>query len=222
MCGRYAQTGKVRRHVRSLAEIQGDMPEVPDRWNVAPTQGSLVLRARLGRLAADWLTWGLSEGSTSSVRPINARIESAAIKPAFRESWQARRAIIGVDGWYEWQKRNGKKQPFYFRRQDGEPTLFGGLWTAETFCLITTTADGHLAHIHDRRPFSVRPGDIQRWINEPPESGDEALSLAVPAYEIIFHPVSPLVNRTNQDGPELIEAIILSDNPLRPEQINLF
>ncbi len=221
MCGRYAQTGKVRRRVRSLAEIEGELPNAPDSWNVAPTQGSLVLRSRAGKLAADWLTWGLSEGATSLIRPINARIESAATKPTFREAWQFRRGIIGVDGWYEWQLREGRKQPFYFRRQDGEPTFFGGLWTGDTFCLITTTADGHLAQIHDRRPLSVRPDDATRWIEETPASIDEVISRAVPAAEILFYPVSPGVNRTNVDGPELVEPILLTDLPRKPEQIDL-
>jgi putative SOS response-associated peptidase YedK len=172
-------------------------------------------------LAADWLTWGLGDGPSPAVRPINARIESVATKSTFREAWQMRRGVIGVDGWYEWQARNGQKQPFYFRRQDGEATFFGGLWTGDTFCLITTAADGHLAQVHDRRPLSVRPDDARRWINDAPASIDEVISRAVPAEEIFFHPVSPRVNRTNTDDPELIEPVVLADVPQCPKQIDL-
>jgi putative SOS response-associated peptidase YedK len=221
MCGRYVQTSKVRRHVRSLAEIEGEQPYTPDSWNVAPSHGSLVLRSRAGKLAADWLTWGLSEGPPATIKPINARIESASTKPTFREAWQMRRAIIGVDGWFEWQSRDGQKQPFYFRRQDGEAMLFGGLWTGDTYCLITTAADGHLAQIHDRRPLSVKPDDVRRWINEAPASVDEVVARAVPPDEIVFFPISPRVNRTNVDRPELIEPVVLTNLPPKPQQIDL-
>ncbi len=196
--------------------------ERAESWNVAPSTSALLVRAEGNVLTTDWLFWGLqNEVPLSGVRPTNARLESVSEKPTFRDAWQHRRCLVPVDGWYEWKSDGAEKQPYYFSRCDGEPIFLGGLWAGKTFCLLTTRAGGDLARVHDRRPLALRDADAESWITGAPSTPERLLFSAVPPVEIAYHPVSPRVNNTRNDAPNLIDPIILDDSP-RPIQTTLF
>jgi putative SOS response-associated peptidase YedK len=147
------------------------------------------------------------------VKPINARIETAASKQLFREAWKTRRCVIPADGWYEWQENRNGKQPYYFYPKNGEPLFFAGLWAGETFAILTTSAEGDLARIHDRRPLAFGVERGREWIEQLPQSEGSVVARAVSSSEIAFYPVSTDVNSPRQDGPELIKPIAVSDGP---------
>jgi putative SOS response-associated peptidase YedK len=131
MCGRFT----LRTSRQAVADFFGlaDVPDLPARFNIAPTQPVPAVRvspAHEGRELA-LLRWGLipSWAADPSIgnRMINARADTAATKPAFRKAFRQRRCLVVADGFYEWKKLNGKKQPYYIRLQDGQPFAFAGL-----------------------------------------------------------------------------------------------
>ena len=213
MCGRYVQTKRARDHARLLAIREEMEAPLPETWNLAPSTRSLVIRARPTGLASGWLSWGFHDSVDALVKPVNARIETAASKPLFREAWKTRRCVIPTDGWYEWQKTRNGKQPYYFYQRNGEPLFFAGLWTGETFAILTTAAEGGLARIHDRRPLALGVERGREWVEQLPKSEGSVVARDVPSAEIAFHPVSPDVNSPRNDRPELIQAIAVSDGP---------
>jgi putative SOS response-associated peptidase YedK len=218
MCGRYVQTKRARAKAQLLAlrEVQAEAARA-ETWNLTPSTLSLVVRARGAERTADWLSWGLEGTGLLGMKPINARIESAAEKASFREAWKSQRCVVPVDGWYEWRMMGGQKQPYYFYRRDGEPLFFGGLWSGETFCLLTTEANGDLARVHDRRPLALRDGDARSWLETTPSSAEKVVFCAVPPVEIAFHPVSTLVSSPRNEGPQLIEPVTLTPVPTQAD-----
>jgi putative SOS response-associated peptidase YedK len=153
------------------------------------------------------LKWGLAIGG-SGMAPINARVESAASKPTFRDSWKLRRCLLPADGWFEWKAEEGGKQPYYFTPLDGEPIFFAGLWTGETYCMFTTAADGLLTAVHHRKPLALAPDDAKEWLRRPMET-DVLIHQAVRAEAFKVCPVSKAVSNWRNDGPEMIEPITL-------------
>ena len=141
------------------------------------------------------LSGGFQDGNAApGIAPINARVETAATKFLFRDAWRKRRCLVPADGWYEWRMEHGRKQPYFFHRRDDEPVFFAGLWSGDTFCLLTMSADGELAEIHNRRPLAICSDDAQPWTETMPESFEQVVRRAVPSTEISFHPVSPRVS----------------------------
>ncbi len=138
----------------------------------------------------------------------NARCETAATKPSFREAFAKRRGLIVVDSYYEWRKNStGPKTPFRVHREDGEPFVIGALWerwgvednAIESCTVLTTAATGRMALIHDRMPVIIAATWIDDWLmpHTPPtqvkriiEDGDDSLA---------SYPVSPYVNATSHD-----------------------
>src|ERR671939_81707 len=131
MCGRFTlRTPKER--VKREFQLREE-PVVEARFNIAPTQSILTVRQTEDEREAAMLKWGLipswAKDDSMSARLINARSETVAAKPAFREAFKRRRCIIPADGFYEWKRAGGgRKQPFYFRMRDGRPFGFAGLW----------------------------------------------------------------------------------------------
>ncbi|MGH3973852.1 MAG: SOS response-associated peptidase, partial [Pseudonocardiaceae bacterium] len=162
-------------------------------------------------------------------RMINARAESAATKPAFRDAVARRRCLLPADGWYEWQATSGSpKQPFFITPSDGSGLALAGLWstwrprTAEgaaegpeseptpllvTCAVVTTEAVGPLAEIHDRMPLILPPAAWASWLD--PDSDDPSQLLVPPSEQLVdaleLRPVSTAVNSVRRNGPELIE-----------------
>jgi len=212
MCGRFVQTKKARDHARLLTIREEEMETPrPETWNLAPSTRSLVVRLQPDGLTSSWLSWGFQTSPTAALKPINARIETAASKQLFREAWKTRRCVVPADGWYEWKDEHKRKQPYYFSSKNGDPLFFAGLWVGETFATLTTAADGDLAKIHDRRPVAFGVDRGREWIEQLPQSEGSVVARAIPSDEIIFHPVSTVVSSPRNDGPELIQAVSVED-----------
>ena len=151
------------------------------RFNIAPTQDAPVVRMSGGSRRLDMLRWGLipswADDASSSARTINARSETAAEKPSFRDAFRERRCLVPADAFYEWKKVPRGKQPYAIRRADDTPLAFAGLWESwrdpsrpaadavESFTILTTTPNQRLAGLHDRMPVILSPGDFERWLD---------------------------------------------------------
>ncbi|MEX2121576.1 MAG: SOS response-associated peptidase [Pirellulales bacterium] len=218
MCGRFTS----RVSAAAVAEAFGLEPpaEMPVRYNIAPSQPIAVVRfdALAGRRELAWVRWGLvprwADDPAIGNRLINARAETVASKPAFRDAFRERRCLVVADGFYEWKKTGGRKQPYHLGLRQGELLAFAGLWdqwqrsgaALETATIVTTDANELVRPLHDRMPAIVAADDYDRWL-EP--DCDHAQLMEVlrpyPAERMSAHPVSTLVNNTANDVPECLE-----------------
>ena len=190
-------------------------------YNLAPTDEAAVVVEREDRRAIRAFRWGLipswAKDERIAAKLFNARAETLATSGAFRESFKRRRCIVPADGFYEWQRSAGVRQPFLIHRADGAPLAFAGLWSGwrhpeteqviRTFTIITTSANATLSTVHDRMPVILEAADWARWLD--PSTQDvaelEPLMAPAPEAELVLFPVRPLVNNVRNNGPELIE-----------------
>lgn len=132
MCGRFILSASATTLVQQFD--LANLPTWSPRYNIAPTQEVLAVTTRPDSpdRQARLLHWGLipqwAEGPAVGSRMINARAETVATKPAFRKAFRERRCLVLADGFYEWQKQDRRKQPFYIRLRSGRPFAFAGLW----------------------------------------------------------------------------------------------
>jgi putative SOS response-associated peptidase YedK len=201
------------------------VPDLPPRYNVAPTQEAAVVRvvAPGEPRRLDLLRWGLipywAEDASIGNRMINARSESVAEKPAYRRSFRRQRCLIPTDGFYEWQKAGKLKQPFHIRRKDRHPFAFAGLWERwrdpdkkliDSFTILTTDANELIRPLHNRMPVIIDRKDFDLWLD--PDAKDPAplLALLVPApvdgMETV--PVSRAVNNPSHDAADCIAPLV--------------
>ncbi|MEO1199355.1 MAG: SOS response-associated peptidase [Pseudomonadota bacterium] len=228
MCGRYLLTlpPEVMRQIFRYRE----MPNFPQRYNVAPTQPiPVVIALPGGERSFRLMRWGLLPSWVKDPKGfpllINARSEQAATKPAFRAAMRRRRCLIPADGFYEWQRApNGKKQPFFVRRADEGPMTFAGIWETysdpeggeiDTAAILTTDANATLAPIHDRMPVILDDADYDRWLDVDHTTPDDLRDLMRPAEDnaVIAYPVSTRVNRVANDDPGLLEPLAETTTP---------
>ena len=213
---------------RLLDADDAEAPDLPPSWNVAPTQPAYVVAGTSSgarRLRA--LRWGLvpnwSHGPAIGAKLINARAETIGGKPAFRSLVERRRALVPVSGFYEWRRpgpENGdSKEPFYFHRPDGAPLVFAGLWDLwvdagsrplRSFTIITTAANKTVARVHHRMPAVLFPEHWDEWLHPGPLRKGRLADLLVPAPEeaLVVYRVGTGVNKSANDGPELIEPAV--------------
>jgi putative SOS response-associated peptidase YedK len=220
MCGRYTETAAFEELARRFGiEIEeGDNDELIARYNVAPSQPVPIVVARDGHRRLRTARWGLRPlwGRDSRLAPINARAESVASSPMFRDALRRTRCLIPADGFYEWQAVAGlkRKQPWYLRLRGGGLFAFAGLYTppgrdAEvpaTCAIITTTPNELAGRIHDRMPVILEPDAEAAWL----DPGLDVAALLpflrpLPAERMEAYPVSSLVSSPNNDGPALVE-----------------
>jgi putative SOS response-associated peptidase YedK len=221
MCGRFTlrTSGKVVADFFGLSEI----PNRPARFNIAPTQPVPAVRVgpeHEGRELA-LLRWGLIPGwaTDRSIgnRMINARSDTVATKPAFRKAFRQRRCVIVADGFYEWNKLNGRKQPYYIRLKDGGPFAFAGLWEhwnrggahIDSCTMLTTDANEVVSSIHDRMPVILEPEDYDLWLDPEVQDAKKLEPLLVPytSEGMAAYPVGALVNNPKADDPKCVEPV---------------
>jgi putative SOS response-associated peptidase YedK len=218
MCGRYT----LRTPVEKLAEEFGfdnSSIELPPNYNVAPTQGVAAVLEEDGQRHLEVLRWGLippwADDPQVGSRMINARAETAPEKPSFRRAFRERRCLIPADGFYEWKRMNGGKQPYYIHMKEGRPFAFAGLWESWKddggpeirSCTILTTKPNALAgEIHDRMPVILPTGSYDVWLDHVSER-DELYGLLAPFPEdgMEAYPVSRFVNSPSNNDPRCIE-----------------
>jgi len=188
-------------------------PDLAPRYNIAPTQPVLALRVHDGARRLDLMRWGLvpawSEGPDARYAMHNARLESITSKPAYRGPVRRRRCLLPADGWYEWQRRGTRKQPWRIARADGAPLCFAGLWdgwqrdagTLLSCTILTAPASEAIAHIHPRMPLIAPARSWEAWLD--PQLTDAARALAAltgaPAPALAAVPVSTRVNDARHD-----------------------
>lgn len=222
MCGRFTETAKPKQVEKEFSVKISDEKLFKPRYNIAPTQIISAVFETDGERIISGLKWGLiphwSKDDSFASKLINARSETLAEKPSFRDAFKHKRCIIPASGFYEWDKKGkGAKQPFYFYLKDKDVFGFAGLWEewldkktgelVETCTIITTEANEVLEPVHDRMPVILKSKDYGEWldVNENGTAKLEKLLAPFPAQEMDSYKVSRDVNSPANDSPNLIE-----------------
>lgn len=217
MCGRFALFSPAE--ALQAAFGVADIGELQPRYNIAPTQDVVVIRAGTEGLLVDRLRWGLvpfwAKDPAIGNRMINARAETVAEKPSFRQALRRRRCVVPADGFFEWQKTAAGKQPWYISAADSRVLAFAGLWeewrgaddaTLRTFTIITTVADAFMQTLHHRMPVMLNDATMSTWLDSQAAPADIERMLHASAPELDAWPVSRAVNTPLNDSPELLVA----------------
>ncbi len=189
----------------------------------------------------DVFRWGLvphwaKSPKAGGYKMINARAEGISAKPAYRSALARRRCLIVVDGFFEWRPADpsagpkAPKTPFYFQRSDGEPITFAGLWEAwwdksrskdepdpdsylQTCTIVTTAAGPDMEPVHDRMPVIIEESQRHLWLDPSVDDIEVVTGLLVPSPRgtLVRHPISTEVNNVRNDGPNIIDAVTLTE-----------
>ncbi len=213
MCGRLTITHPTEAMARLFgAAMANDLPQAPN-YNICPTQTVAVLTGGVARHLRP-MRWGFIPSWYKSPNDgpliINARADTVAVKPAFRDAIRQRRCILPASGFYEWSAGEGKTRlPWHITRRDGAPFAFAALWQRwgdiDTLAVVTTEAGPDIAHIHDREPVILEPPDWPLWLGE---AGHGAATLMHASTGIIQNlRVDTAVTSNRASGPQLIAPI---------------
>ena len=217
MCGRFTNVLSWEQIVKlyRVTEPGPDAaPNLQPRYNIAPTQYAPVVRPIPGGRQLEMLRWGLAPVWARALKGpplINARAETLASAPAFRDAFQQRRCLVPADGFYEWVKLNGERTPYRIVMADGGPMTFAGLWEMnraldiESFAIVTTSANYTLRPLHDRMPAIRCPAEFDRWLD--PAAPAAELLMPAPDDALRLFRVSPKVNSTKTDEPSCIKPL---------------
>lgn len=239
MCGRFSITSPPEA-MRQLLGFVGNLPNLPPRYNVAPTQMVPVVRIEAGERCLRIIRWGLVPhwADRPAVRPlINARGETVSSSPAFRQAFRRRRCLVPADGFFEWQgRKKGPKQPYHIVRRDRALFAMAGIWESwqpaegealETFAIITCPANETVRSLHDRMPAILLPEQFAAWLDIEGTDAVAAKAMIAPAPDDLLeaYPVSTRVNAVAHDDPEVIrplaEARPKDETPKRKAQMRL-
>ncbi|MCC6212264.1 MAG: SOS response-associated peptidase [Burkholderiales bacterium] len=210
MCGRYT----LHAHPDVVALLFGlsEVPAYQPRFNIAPASQVLIVRRDQERNVAAQVRWGLvprwAKDPSIGARMNNARAETVAQKPSFREAYRKRRCLIPASGFYEWKAEGGRRQPYYVYPAGAELFAFAGLWerwqgphlSLETCAIITTEANAKMAPVHERMPVIVSPADYPAWL-----TGGEVPLKPCADEAIGIRRVSRAVNNARVDHAGLVE-----------------
>jgi putative SOS response-associated peptidase YedK len=218
MCGRYRLSRRKQIIEEHFDAVSGEEDWTP-RYNISPTQPVPVIRQhrREPRQELSLLRWGLipswAKDASGAARMINARSETAATQPAFRDALKFRRCLIPADGFYEWKKSGKLRQPYCFEVRDGELFAFAGIWekwndpsggALETCSILTTTPNAVTAPVHDRMPVVLDPDAYDLWL-DPGMKDVAAVSDLLKPYDARLmrsYPVSARINHVANDDEE--------------------
>ncbi len=219
MCGRFNLRSTPSELIEIFELIRA--PEFSPRYNIAPTQPIIVVRAGKEGRVADWLHWGLvpswAQDPSIASKMINARSETAAAKPAFRRAFKERRCLIPVSGFYEWEVLPQRgKQPWHIHHKSEPLLALAGLWESwtspdgsllESCSILTVQANPFMAVFHDRMPAILGEDDWSLWIDplgvEPARL--QSLLVPCPAEWLAREPVSTYVNNARHEGPDCLQ-----------------
>ena len=206
MCGRYALHANPE--VVALMFGLSEIPAYQPRFNIAPTAEVLIIRKN----EAAMVRWGLvprwARDPSIGAKMNNARAETVAEKPSFREAYRKRRCLIPASGFYEWKAEGGHRQPYYIYPSGSDLFSFAGLWESwngpsgalETCAIITIDANQKMSTVHERMPVIVPPAEYASWL-----AGAEGLLRPCPDGAIAIRRVSRAVNNARNDAPGLVE-----------------
>ncbi len=223
MCGRYTLTVTLEELMLRFLIGETTIPQLEPRYNVAPGQMvmAVVSDGKHNRLGE--LKWGLvppwADDPKIGSRMLNARAETAAAKPAFRDALRRKRCLIPADGFYEWQRTESGKQPMRITLRSREPFAMAGLyetWVSpagerlSTCTVLTTSPNGLMASIHDRMPVILRREDEPLWLDRGIQDAARLSPLLVPypEEEMAAYPVGAGVGSVKNDSRECIEPLV--------------
>lgn len=215
MCGRFAFYSPTE----ATAALFGvrTSTDMSPRYNISPSQEVVAIRhSTTGELELASLRWGLvsfwAKDASIGNHMINARAETVATKPSFRNAYRKRRCLILVDGFYEWQRNGDVKTPWYISPLDQAPCAFAGLWedwteketgeSLQTAAIVTTAADAFMSRLHSRMPVLLISEPAQRWMDGDP---DLLLEAAAVYPKMQAWPVDRKVNNARNQGADLVE-----------------
>jgi putative SOS response-associated peptidase YedK len=220
MCGRFTLTPM---DVDAIAEGLGvpveQLKMFKPRYNIAPTSRHFVVAMPFEDREVIPARWGLvnswARDASTAARQINARADTVDVRPAFRGAFKKRRCIVPADGFFEWTGPREARQPIWFRPPDGSLLLFAGLYESwqsapgvfePTFTIITTGANRLVEPVHDRMPVILTQEAADEWMDPRHKDFEVLKGLLVPAPDdlLVARRVSPLVNSTRNDSPEIL------------------
>ena len=218
MCGRYSLIADLGELARRF-EFDGDWLAFESAYNIAPTQDVLTVVGGDTRRGG-FMRWGLvpwwAKDLSIGNRMINARAETVAERPAFRDALRRRRCLVLADGFYEWQRTGKARRPMRVTMRSEEPFAFAGLWSTwkdpdgnriPSCAIITTAANDLLRPVHDRMPVVLPRQMEELWLDATVDDPDMLASVLTPHHDdaMKVYEVSDLVNSAANDGPEVIE-----------------
>lgn len=227
MCGRILQRFAWD-DLCAFLRIEGPPANLRPRYNLAPSQSAAVVRNDAGERRLSLVRWGLipawAKDANIGHKLINARAETAAVRPAFRAAFAKRRCLVPADGFYEWRREGAVRQPWLVARRDGAPMAFAGLWehwkvpegaalrgslaerrpgeVVETFTLLTTEANATLRALHHRMPVILAAEAFEPWL-----AGEDIRLGPAPEDWLATHRVGLRVNDPRNDDPECVAAL---------------
>ena len=222
MCGRFTR----KENFQQLAETLGltHLPPLEPRYNIAPSQPIACLR--INPLSHETecvqLKWGLVPSWAKDPKMghglINARAETVADKPAFRNAFTHRRCVILADGFYEWKQEGKSKQPYYIHLKDHHPFVFAGIWEhwapggsspIDSCAILTIDSNALMEDIHNRMPVILNPDHLAFWLNPTVQDVHGLTPLLQPysSEKMEAYPVSTFVNNPSQEGARCIQPL---------------
>jgi putative SOS response-associated peptidase YedK len=219
VCGRFSITGDLDFYAEYFGVDEVRAEPIEPSWNVAPTDQVLVVAERDHSRLLGSMRWGLVPHWAKDSRSIqiNARVETVATAPMFRDSFAHKRCLIPADGFYEWESKERGRQPHWIYRADGHPMVFAGIWAARldqetdawlrTCSIITTEANSLVAGIHDRMPVMLDRPAWDRWLDRDLDDPEAVMSLITPTSsdDLMEHLVSSRVNSVKNNSAVLRE-----------------
>jgi putative SOS response-associated peptidase YedK len=238
MCGRFVRYS-YSRELERLFKAQAPSFEIRPSYNVAPTQEILVIVQQEENRHFKKRRWGLvpfwAKDISIGAKMINARAETVASKPAFRAAFKKRRCLIPANGFYEWQRATGGKQPYYFGLPSGEPFAFAGLYEVwedqaappeaapyKSCAIITMEASDSVKEVHTRMPVILKPEVYDEWLD--PEISDagriEEILRRGCMRDLKRHPVSKLVNNVGNNSRECMAPLKAGGDSIFVDQVS--
>lgn len=220
MCVRYT-LHKTDAALAAIAKALGKKLPPPEwakpRYNVTLTHVMPVVATASNGPEVRAMMWGLvpfyAQHQARAQLLHNAKAETAATLPSFRQAVAQRRCLVPANGFYEWLTQGKLKRPHLFTLRDEEPFAFAGVWEPagdarpETYCILTTRPNDLVATIHTRMPVILTPSTMPRWLGaEPLESGAyRELTEPLPAARMQVREVSRFLSNSRHEGPQCLE-----------------
>lgn len=220
MCGRFTLQIPIEMLIEIFGISESPSFAVEPRYNIAPTQQIPVVRQYADYTDhLDLLRWGFIPSwqtePTSGPPLINARSETVAEKPSFRQAIKYRRCLIPASGFFEWRREGDKKVPQYIRLIDSSPMVFAGIWESgkgpdgkpvDSCSILTTTSNDLVAPLHERMPVILHPSEYSHWLDRDQRDPEKLKRLyePFPTDLMEIYAVSQLVNSTKHEGPDLV------------------